>query len=129
MPHLIVDTHVFLWWAEDSPRLSRRARAVLADEGAHLLWSVASTWEIAIKVGLGRLRLPEPVLDYVTSRLAEHGIDSLAIEHAHAACVAELPHHHGDPFDRLLIAQAIVEKVPVLTADARFGEYAIDVVW
>jgi PIN domain nuclease of toxin-antitoxin system len=126
---MIVDTHVFLWWAEDSPRLSRKARAMLGDGSRHLLWSVASTWELSIKVGLGRLRLPEPVLDYVMSRMAHHGIDSLAVEHAHAARVAELPRRHGDPFDRLLIAQALVERVPILTADPRFKDYDIDVVW
>jgi PIN domain nuclease of toxin-antitoxin system len=126
---MIVDTHVFLWWAEDSPRLSRKARAMLGDGSRHLLWSVASTWELSIKVGLGRLRLPEPVLDYVMSRMAHHGTDSLAVEHAHAARVAELPHRHGDPFDRLLIAQALVERAPILTADPRFKDYDIDVVW
>jgi PIN domain nuclease of toxin-antitoxin system len=126
---MIVDTHAFLWWAEDSQRLSRKARAVFADGKVQLLWSVASTWELSIKVGLGRLRLPEPVLAYVMSRMARHGIDSLPVEHAHAARVAELPHRHSDPFDRLLIAQALVEGVPVLTADARFKNYDIDVVW
>jgi len=126
---MIIDTHSFLWWAEDSPRLSRKARAVFADGNSRLLWSVASTWELAIKVGIGRLRLPEPVLEYVMSRMARHGIDSLALEHSHAARVATLPHHHGDPFDRVLIAQALVEGVPVLTADPRFKEYGVDVVW
>jgi PIN domain nuclease of toxin-antitoxin system len=126
---VIVDTHSFLWWAEDSPRLSKKARAAFADGDLRLLWSVASTWELAIKVGIGRLRLPEPVLDYVMSRTSKHGIDSLALEHAHAARVATLPHHHGDPFDRVLIAQALVEGVPVLTADPRFKEYGVDVVW
>ena len=99
------------------------------DGDIRLLWSVASTWEIAIKVGIGRLRLPEPVLDYVTSRIASQGIDSLSVEHSHAARVAELPHHHEDPFDRILIAQAQIENVPVLTADARFKRYDIDVIW
>ena len=126
---MIVDTHVFLWWAEDSPRLSKRARAVLADGDERLVWSVASTWELAIKVGAGRLRLPEPVLDYVMSRMARHGFDSLTVEHAHAARVAELPHHHGDPFDRILIAQALVEGLRVLTVDPLFKEYGVDVVW
>jgi PIN domain nuclease of toxin-antitoxin system len=126
---LILDTHVFLWWAEDSPRLSARARAVLSDGSTRPYWSVASTWELSIKVGLGRLRLPEPVLDYVLTRTARHGIDSLAVEHSHAARVAELPQHHDDPFDRLLIAQAIVEDVPVVTADPRFHDYAVRVVW
>jgi PIN domain nuclease of toxin-antitoxin system len=126
---MIVDTHAFLWWAEDSPRLSKKARAVFADGRTQLLWSVASTWELAIKVGIGRLRLPEPVLEYVMSRMTRYGIDSLSLEHAHAARVAELPHRHGDPFDRLLIAQALVEGVPVLTADTRFREYGVEVIW
>lgn len=69
------------------------------------------------------------MLPYITSRLAVHGIDSLAIEHAHAAGVADLPPHHHDPFDRLLIAQAVAEAVPTLTADPRFRDYDVDVVW
>jgi PIN domain nuclease of toxin-antitoxin system len=125
---MIVDTHAFLWWAEDSPRLSVKARVAFSDGRVRLLWSVASTWELAIKVGVGRLRLPEPVLDYVMSRTARHGIDSLALEHSHVARVATLPHHHSDPFDRVLIAQALVEGVPVLTADPRFEEYGVEVV-
>jgi PIN domain nuclease of toxin-antitoxin system len=126
---MIVDTHVFLWWAEDSPRLSRKARIVLGDSRSPLLWSVASTWELSIKTALGRLRLPEPVLPYVMSRMARYGIESLAVEHSHAALVADLPHHHSDPFDRILIAQSKTEQIPVLTADSRFKDYDIEVVW
>ena len=126
---MIVDTHLFLWWAEDSPRLSAAARQALGDEDARLLWSVASTWELATKLGLGKLRLPEPVLDYVTSRLAQQGVETLPIEHRHAATVADLPRHHGDPFDRLLIAQALCEGLPVVTADPPFEPYGVDVVW
>jgi len=126
---VILDTHVLLWWALDSARLSPAARRVLTDGRVRLSWSVASTWELAIKVGNGRLRLPEPVDAWVTSRLATQGIDTLRIEHAHAAHVALLPPHHRDPFDRLLVAQARIERLPILTADPAIARYDVEVVW
>jgi PIN domain nuclease of toxin-antitoxin system len=126
---MIVDTHVLLWWAEDSPRLSRKARKLFGDPRTSLLWSAASTWELSIKAGIGRLQLPVPVLSYVMSSMSRYGMDSLAIEHSHAALVAELPRHHGDPFDRILIAQAKTERIPILTADPQFKNYDIEVVW
>lgn len=126
---MIIDTHVLLWWAVDGPKLSPRARAVLADGKNRLLWSVASTWELAIAVGAGRLRLPEPVESWVTSRLAAQRIETLGISHAHAACVAELPNHHRDPFDRLLVVQSRLEGMPILTADLVIPRYGVEVVW
>ena len=109
-------------------RLSTRSRKLLRDEQSELLLSAASAWEIAIKVALGKLRLPEPVADYVTSRLAQGGMRSLPIEHAHALHVATLPPHHRDPFDRMLIAQAQIEDLPILTSDRRFRSYAVKVI-
>src|SRR5882724_9466747 len=101
-------------------RLSARSRRLITNSENELLLSAASAWEIAIKTALGKLRLPEPTAGYVTSRMAEGGIQPLPVLHAHALRVATLPAHHRDPFDRLLIAQAQIEEMPILTADRQF---------
>lgn len=124
---ILLDTHCFLWMHSEPQRLSPRARRLLTDPGNELLLSAASAWEMAIKASLGKLRLPEPVADYVTSRMAEAGVQSLAVEHAHALRVATMPRHHGDPFDRLLAAQADVESLPILTSDRHFRDYGVRV--
>jgi PIN domain nuclease of toxin-antitoxin system len=104
-------------------KLGAQARALVEDGVTELLLSAASVWEIAIKVGLGKLRLPEPVSRYVPSRMQSSGVSALAVSHAHAAAVADLPRHHWDPFDRLLVAQAVSEGVPILSSDAQFDAY------
>jgi prevent-host-death family protein len=91
--------------------------------------SAASAWEIAIKVGLGKLKLPEPPARYVPARLAEQGMDALPIDHGHALRVAELPDHHADPFDRLLVAQAQLERMTLMTADPQLLAYEVDTLW
>ncbi len=111
----------------DPDRLSPRARRLLVDPESELLLSAASAWEMAIKTALGKLRLPEAVAEYVTSRMAGSGVRPLAVEHGHALRVATLPPHHGDPFDRLLIAQADVEDLPILTSDRHFRAYGVRV--
>jgi PIN domain nuclease of toxin-antitoxin system len=125
----LLDTHVLLWWQMDDERLSARCRELMADGRNPLLWSAASSWELAIKVGLGRLRLPEPVHRYVPRVLRRNAIHSLAIEQGHALAVAALPSHHRDPFDRLLVAQARMEKIALLSADEQFDAYGVDRVW
>ncbi len=93
------------------------------------LWlSSASVWELAIKSALGKLSLPEPIGQYVPSRMHSMTVDPLSISHLHASHVATLPRHHGDPFDRMLIAQAQVERVPVMTSDRAFERYDIEVI-
>jgi PIN domain nuclease of toxin-antitoxin system len=124
---ILLDTQCFLWMHSDPERLSRRARRLLTDVDNDLLLSAASAWEIAIKAALGKLRLPEPIPEYVTSRMAEAAVQGLAIEHAHALRVATLPGHHTDPFDRLLIAQAEIEDLAILTSDRQFSEYDVRV--
>ena len=126
---VLLDTHALLWWQIDSPRLSSRAREIMSDGRHTLLWSAASSWELAIKVGLGRLTLPELPSRYVPRVLRESCIHSLAIEHSHALRVAELPDHHRDPFDRLLVAQGQLEKLPILSADEQLDSYEIDRIW
>lgn len=125
----LLDTHVLIWWIADDERLSGRAREILSDRGNRLLWSAASTWELAIKASLGKLKLPDPVGAFVDRRLAQHAIDVLQISHSHAAVVEELPFHHRDPFDRLLVAQAKSEQVRLLTGDPWVRAYGLDVAW
>jgi PIN domain nuclease of toxin-antitoxin system len=121
----LLDTHTLLWWLTDDPALSTRARDALADPTHEPLVSAASVWEIAIKRSLGKLTAPDDLPD----RIAEHGFGWLPVNAAHAWQVRDLPAHHRDPFDRLIIAQAVVERLPVITIDARFGEYGVQVHW
>jgi PIN domain nuclease of toxin-antitoxin system len=121
---VLLDTHVFLWLHVEPERLGEHL-ALVQDRRTTLLVSAASSWEIAIKYGLGRLPLPEPPERYVPERLRAVGAEPLPIEHTHALAVAALPPLHGDPFDRLLVAQARLLDVPILTADPRVAEYAV----
>ena len=117
---LLLDTHAFLWWQEDSKKLGSEVRRAIAR--ADTVWiSAASAWEVAIKVGLGKLKVPGPFADAV-----EHSqFSPLPIGFEHAALVGRLPRHHGDPFDRMLIAQAIVEGATLVTHDEQFEAYAV----
>ncbi len=126
---LLLDTHCWLWWLAEPERLNAEGRAAIVDRRNELYLSVASAWEIAIKVGLGKLDLPSPLGSYVSSQLAEDGIASLPIEQRHAVQVAELPHLHRDPFDRLLVAQAQVEDLTLLTADPDVAKYSMKLLW
>ena len=126
---VLVDTHVFLWWLQDSPRLSQRARAVMQKGDTQLLWSTVSSWEVAVKLGRRRLRLPSTAAFYLPERLAEQGLECLPVENAHALRVADLPPHHRDPFDRLLIAQAQIEEVPILSDDQQLLPYGVQLIW
>ena len=125
---ILLDTQCWLWMAAAPDRLSARARALVDTTDHELLVSAASAWEIAIKHALGKLTLPEPPERYVPSRSEALRTVPLAIEHAHALRVASLPPHHRDPFDRLLVAQAQIEDVPILTADPVFARYDVPVI-
>lgn len=126
---LLLDTHCFLWWFADDPRLGTPARELMGDEQNDVYLSAASSWEIAIKVSLGKLTLPESPEVYVPSRLAAQEIRGLPIQHVHALRVASLPAHHQDPFDRLIIAHAQIEKLPLLTADEKMAPYEVEAIW
>jgi PIN domain nuclease of toxin-antitoxin system len=125
----LLDTHAFIWWVTDDTRLSSTARNIIADPGNILLLSAASAWEIVIKVRLGKLNLPEPPETYIPSRLMMNRFESLPIQMAHALQVVNLPALHQDPFDRILIAQSQVEKMPIITVDNKIIQYPVDVIW
>jgi len=125
----LLDTHVFLWWITDDPRLSPRVREIIADGANELYLSAASGWEIAIKAKLGRLRLPDDPERFILKHLELNAIKTLPVQMIHALHVYKLPEHHRDPFDRLLIAQAQLEKVPILTADPQISRYEVEVIW
>jgi PIN domain nuclease of toxin-antitoxin system len=126
---ILLDTHTFLWWNEADPKLSKRASALLADSRNTLLLSTASALELVVKVQANKLNLPEPPSVYVPTRTAHYGIEILPVTLAHALAVEELPLLHRDPFDRLLIAQARVEQVPILTIDAEIQRYGVKTMW
>ena len=126
---LLLDTHVWLWWITEPERLSAGAAAAVEDGGNELLLSVASSWEIAIKYALGKLPLPEAPEEFVPKRLMRDGISTLHIEHRHALHVASPPFHHRDPFDRLLVAQAQLESIPLVTSDPKFLPYGVITIW
>jgi len=126
---LLLDTHTFLWWNEASPRLSKKALVLLSDPANTLLLSVVSAWELVLKTQTGKLRLPESLNVYVPTRMVHYAMHALPVSLAHALASESLPLHHRDPFDRLLIAQATIEGVPIVTADPEFRRYAIKVVW
>ena len=126
---LLLDTHCWLWMLAAPERFSASALALLEDRRNELLLSAASSWEIAIKYALGRLPLPAPPAEYVPQRMRSSGVLALAVEHAHALRVAALPPHHADPFDRLLVAQAILEGLPILTVDRQLEAYGVELVW
>lgn len=125
---LLLDTQCWLWMRAAPQRLSGRTRRLLADPANELVLSAASVWELAIKNALGKVRLPEPFGEFVVSRLAEDAIVPLPVQHTHAMRVAELPAHHRDPFDRLLVAQAQVEALSLLTTDRQLAEYDVAVI-
>jgi len=127
---LLLDTHTFLWWSSQrGAKLSERARDLLADGTTDVSFSVVSAWEIAIKVGAGRLDLPDAVERYVPDRIRHHGFDLLPVELSHVFRAGTLPPIHRDPFDRMLVAQAQVEGLPILTADPAISRYDVETIW
>jgi PIN domain nuclease of toxin-antitoxin system len=128
MTTVLLDTHVFLW-LQTTPRRLAPVLDLLADEATTVLLSAASSWEIAVKWSLGKLPLPEPPTEYVPERMRYSAIGALPVLHSHALAVGSLPPHHGDPFDRLLIAQALTEGYPLVTADPLLRVYSADLIW
>jgi PIN domain nuclease of toxin-antitoxin system len=124
----LLDTQVFLWMQSTPDRIGARTRLLIDDAVTSLVLSAASSWEIAIKHSLGKLALPEPPDVYVPTRMSSSAVAALPIEHAHALGVAALEQHHRDPFDRILVAQAKLEGLTLITADPVFDQYPVDVI-
>jgi PIN domain nuclease of toxin-antitoxin system len=121
---LLLDTHVFLWWRENSPRLTPAARRAIA-EADDAFVSAASAWEVAVKMAVGKLTIPGPF----EGAVEESGFSKLVVEFRHAATTVALPLHHGDPFDRMLIAQALTEGLALVTHDRAFAPYGVPILW
>lgn len=127
---VLLDTNAFLWWVTaGGEHVSERGRWAIEDPGNVVLVSVASAWEIAIKAERGRLSLPLAAERYIPDLLRRFGMEVLPVELAHALRAGALPAHHRDPFARLLVAQAQIEDLPLVTADPAIGQYDIDVLW
>jgi PIN domain nuclease of toxin-antitoxin system len=125
---LLLDTQVFLWLQLEPERVAADALELLATGSNEVLLSAASSWEIAVKYALNKLPLPEPPREYVPARMRRDRIDGLPISHLHSLHVAVLPMLHRDPFDRLLVAQSQLERIPLVTADPQIARYDVRVV-
>ena len=122
---LLLDTHIFIWWADQPEKLSPAALSALEDEANELLLSVASVWEMQIKIQLGKLKLNLPLKELVNNQQETNDLTVLPVALAHVLTLDTLPFHHKDPFDRLLIAQGIEEAFTIVTADSQFSVYSV----
>jgi len=125
---VLIDSHVFLWWVLEAPQLTPVMREIISDGSNEVLFSAASAYELAFKAADGRLTLPESAESYITDRLAANGFDALPVDLEHALTAASLPRIHRDPFDRLLVAQAQREGIPILTADPVIARYDVETI-
>lgn len=124
---ILLDTHAFLWWCEDAPELSAKARAAITENDCCV--SMATFWEIAIKLSLGKLHLPSAIGRYLPEQMSLNGFETLEITFRQTIGTSALPWHHRDPFDRLLAAQALEEKIPIVSRDPVFDNYGLARVW
>jgi PIN domain nuclease of toxin-antitoxin system len=127
--NFVLDTHSFIWFVEDHPSLSVPARTLIEDSTNAIFLSIASVWEMAIKVSLGKLTLSQPFDLFIPNQLLLNDITLLDITVSHTLRVAMLPFHHRDPFDRLLIAQSLVENMPIVSVDSVFDAYGVSRIW
>ena len=126
---LLLDTHAFLWWIGDDRKLSRRARSAIGRGSNDCYVSIATAWEIAIKASLGSLSVEGSLDRFLPDQIAANGFRTMPIDLRHAVRVAALPYHHRDPFDRLLVAQALEEELAIVSADPNFAVYGVKRVW
>jgi PIN domain nuclease of toxin-antitoxin system len=126
---LLLDTHTFIWFTTDSPQLSSSAKVLIEDELNEKFLSLVSIWEMAVKCSIGKLRFELPFQTFIEQQLVQNSLDLMKIEVLHVSIVATLPLHHRDPFDRLLIAQAIAEQMPIVGADQMFDSYGVNRLW
>ena len=125
----LLDSVVWLWSISSPERINPRAREILENGKEEIYFSAASSWELTIKARTGKLKLPSPPGQCIPAFMAKQGLLGLSVTHLHSVKVYELPLHHNDPFDRLLIAQALVEEMVILTSDRDFKKYPVEVLW
>ena len=126
---ILLDTHALIWWLDDDTRLSRAARAAIADPENLVYVSAASAWEMATKVRLGKLRDPDGVVPRLSQVLRDRALTALPVTVDHAVAAGGFSGPHRDPFDRMIIAQSRIEGLPVVTTDPIFTRYAVPVIW
>ena len=126
---VLVDTHTFLWALLKNHRLSATAKQILTSKEHELYFSLVSLWEIAIKMKIGKLNTVGSSVTYIRDEMAEYGMELLPIRYEHILQLERLPLHHSEPFDRLLIAQAVAESLPILTHDEKFPLYPVKLIW
>jgi PIN domain nuclease of toxin-antitoxin system len=125
----LLDSLIWLWSIDAVERISKAGRDILENGQEEIYFSAASAWELSIKARLGKLNLPAPPADCIPAFMARQGLRPLQITHLHAVKVYDLLPHHGDPFDRLIIAQAMIEDMVILTSDRIFKKYPVKIVW
>jgi PIN domain nuclease of toxin-antitoxin system len=126
---LLLDTHALLWWISDDERLSPWARALVGDGANEVFVSAVCAWEIVVKAGIGRLEVPEPVDRFIVSQLEANAFHPLAITMRHALGLATLPNVHRDPFDRMLVSQAVADDLTLVSGDRVFAGYPVATEW
>jgi PIN domain nuclease of toxin-antitoxin system len=126
---ILLDTQAFIWLSSDDNQLSKKARKIFLDEKNNFFLSLASIWEMSIKSSLGKLKLRPSLERFILNELQENDVEQLAITFKHVIKIQSLPFHHWDPFDRLLIAQALVEEIPILSIDTAFDSYGVKRIW
>jgi PIN domain nuclease of toxin-antitoxin system len=126
---VLVDTHTFIWALLKDHRLTPKAKQILKSDEHELVFSLVSLWEIAIKIKTGKLNTIGSSVAYIRDEMNAYGMELLPIRYEHILQLESLPHHHSDPFDRLLIAQATTESLPILTGDRVFQQYAVKLIW
>ena len=126
---VLIDTHIFIWYIQNNEKLPSPMFTLINDGRNEILFSTASIWEMAIKQSTGKLNLGVPYASFIKEQMKLNRIELLPIKLEHLEVVASLPFHHRDPFDRLLIAQAMVEALPIVSADSTFSSYPIQIIW
>ena len=127
--NLLLDTHTFLWFVDGSAKIGAQARTLIEDDGNTKWVSAASLWEMAIKIGLGRIRLEQPFERFIPEQMEKNGFALLPLRVNHLAMLTALPFHHRDPFDRLLAAQCLAEDFSLISIDAAFDNYGVRRLW
>jgi PIN domain nuclease of toxin-antitoxin system len=129
MRGVLLDTHTLLWLVGDDAQLGSQAKDILFDSGTQKYLSPASYWELAIKIRIGKLALHAPYDEFIRDAMALHSLEILHVQPQHTSILTTLDLHHGDPFDRLLIAQATTEDIPIISIDGKFDMYSVNRIW